>query len=81
MLKHQKRTGSRPVVHRSPRAPGTLCSPHAVTEAVEGGAGALVPDRLSPNRPQTLPHLQELLVCKCHDAFKDNHVGAIEGFL
>lgn len=40
------------------------------------------PPTISPcNCFETVPHLQELLVCKCHDAFEDNHIGAIQGFL
>lgn len=41
----------------------------------------LAPVSLPQHRFQTLPHLQQLLVCECHDAFKDDHVGTIQGFL
>lgn len=35
----------------------------------------------SPGCRMGLPHLQQLLVRKCHDTFKNNHIGTIEGFL
>ena len=47
----------------------------------EEGAAALAPVRHPQNLFGTLPHLQELLVRKRHDAFEDDHVGAVQGFL